>query len=430
MTDPAAGSAPEIQVPGRPPRILLTGTYCAANKGNAAITLGAVKGLKQAFPDARITLLTAFPDLDAPAYPGVRIVPCSRRSARIFLLALRALAARTTAGAASPPPGEMEHISEFQEYSASDLIVDISGDSISENYGLLVGVSHLMPLLIGTVLGKKVVVYGQSIGPFRLLPRFAGYVLNRTRLITVRERLSMRLLERLRINRPRVELTCDPAFLMEETGGEERMKLLGREGLHPGAGPLLGVNASPLHGHKVSGMPPGPVSQAFLRKVARACDRWIAGLGCTLVLLPHVTGPDPGKDERGTVMELYRLIRDKERVRPILTDYPTQDMKGIVSAMDLFVGVRMHANIAALSSGVPTVSLAYSHKAPGIMSMLGQDKWVLDIHRFGEEDLARTVEAAWAARTATREKLRSILPGVRREAFRNAFLAKELLENP
>lgn len=48
-------------------------------------------------------------------------------------------------------------------------------------------------------------------------------------------------------------------------------------------------------------------------------------------------------------------------------------MKGIISQMDVFIGSRMHATIAAFSSGVATIPVAYSRKFAGVFERLGYD---------------------------------------------------------
>src|SRR3546814_6132631 len=43
------------------------------------------------------------------------------------------------------------------------------------------------------------------------------------------------------------------------------------------------------------------------------------------------------------------------------------DYKGIIGLCEALVGARTHATIASMSQGLPTVSVAYSRKAWGIM---------------------------------------------------------------
>jgi polysaccharide pyruvyl transferase WcaK-like protein len=47
------------------------------------------------------------------------------------------------------------------------------------------------------------------------------------------------------------------------------------------------------------------------------------------------------------------------------------DAKSYIAAMDYFLGARLHACIAAFSSGVPFLPMAYSRKVEGVFGSLG-----------------------------------------------------------
>lgn len=54
------------------------------------------------------------------------------------------------------------------------------------------------------------------------------------------------------------------------------------------------------------------------------------------------------------------------------------DAKSYISGMDIFIGARMHATIAAFTCGVATIPLAYSKKFAGVYSAIGYNK-VIDL---------------------------------------------------
>jgi polysaccharide pyruvyl transferase WcaK-like protein len=58
--------------------------------------------------------------------------------------------------------------------------------------------------------------------------------------------------------------------------------------------------------------------------------------------------------------------------------------------MDVFVGARMHATIAAFSSGVPTIPIAYSRKFEGLFGSLGYNH-VIDITKLNTEQAFETI---------------------------------------
>ena len=88
----------------------------------------------------------------------------------------------------------------------------------------------------------------------------------------------------------------------------------------------------------------------------------------------------------------------------------------------------MHSNIAALSSGVPVVALAYSHKTAGIMHEFDLDEFVLELGGFGQEELATAVRLALDRRHDLTQLIRRKAEHARRKALINFDLIELLLE--
>ena len=59
--------------------------------------------------------------------------------------------------------------------------------------------------------------------------------------------------------------------------------------------------------------------------------------------------------------------------------------KNLISSMDIFVGARMHATIAALSSGVATIPTAYSMKFSGLFEGIGYP-FIIDLRNITTEE--------------------------------------------
>ena len=60
-------------------------------------------------------------------------------------------------------------------------------------------------------------------------------------------------------------------------------------------------------------------------------------------------------------------------------------VKNCISGMDLFIGARMHATIAAFSSGVPTIPTAYSRKFRGVFECLDYP-FVVDLQNLSTDE--------------------------------------------
>ena len=91
-------------------------------------------------------------------------------------------------------------------------------------------------------------------------------------------------------------------------------------------------------------------------------------------LIPHATNRENPVDDDGVVADrLAREFPNAIRV-PDFAD-PTR-AKSYISGLDLLVAGRMHACIAAFSTGVPVVPVAYSRKFTGLFGLLDYDMMI------------------------------------------------------
>jgi len=85
------------------------------------------------------------------------------------------------------------------------------------------------------------------------------------------------------------------------------------------------------------------------------------------------------------------------------------EAKGIISRCDYFVGTRMHACIAALSSEVPASAIAYSIKTSGVFGTLGMEHAVFDARSLSADDIVSGIVTRFRARASDRELIRQRL---------------------
>jgi polysaccharide pyruvyl transferase WcaK-like protein len=74
--------------------------------------------------------------------------------------------------------------------------------------------------------------------------------------------------------------------------------------------------------------------------------------------------------------------------------------------MDFFCGSRMHACIAAVSSGVPTVPISYSRKFTGLFESLGYSP-VADCKADSEDQILETIRSGFHQREILKTRART-----------------------
>jgi polysaccharide pyruvyl transferase WcaK-like protein len=159
--------------------------------------------------------------------------------------------------------------------------------------------------------------------------------------------------------------------------------------------------------------------------IAEIADYLAEKLDAYVLLVPH--DYNPAADDRELLKDILKEVKRNERVKLLAGEYSAPQLKALIGQCDMFVGGKMHANIAALSMCIPTVGIQYSSKFYGIMGMLGQERYVCDKLTFHE--VTAKVDEAWSSREEIRAELKTKLDTVKKQALRNCELVKQLLDH-
>jgi colanic acid/amylovoran biosynthesis protein len=252
------------------------------------------------------------------------------------------------------------------EYSAQmracDVVLDIgAGDSFADIYGLkhffFLGLSKWLALRRDGIL----ILSPQTIGPFsRSISRHtAGYLMRRARRVFARDGLSMDYLRQSGID-GNAEEVIDVAFRLPFDRRPQ-----------PGDGCIhVGLNVSGLlyNGGYTRNNQFG-LTVDYRRLVDQLCEQLHAREDVVLHLVGHVISSDFAVEDDYRVCQQIAARLPRSVLAPRF-DAPSV-AKSYISGLHFFAGARMHACIAAFSSGVPVVPMAYSRKFNGLFQSLG-----------------------------------------------------------
>jgi colanic acid/amylovoran biosynthesis protein len=127
-------------------------------------------------------------------------------------------------------------------------------------------------------------------------------------------------------------------------------------------------------------------------------------------------------DDRILATDLARHFKFDNHLQIAGGDFSASDFKGIISQCDLVIAERMHAAIAGLSNGVPTVVIGYSVKAEGILSDLLSPDQVKESTLIPLQDFLKVptalkrIENAWTHRETITKTLAGNLPAMKERA--------------
>jgi colanic acid/amylovoran biosynthesis protein len=242
-----------------------------------------------------------------------------------------------------------------------DLVLDISaGDSFADIYGGRRFTFNILAKLAVLSSGTPLIMSPQTIGPFakRRSRLLAGVMMRRAKAVVTRDALSSDYISRFNLKHA-VEAT-DVAF---------RLPYVAYPPFN-GSKIHVGVNVSGLlyNGGYTRSNDFGLKSDYtdFSRRLLQAI---CAKPGVQLHLIGHVNS------DRMVVEDDFRVAQALAQEFPDAVVAPRfatpSDAKTYISQLSFFCGARMHACIAAFSSGVPVVPIAYSRKFIGVFGSLG-----------------------------------------------------------
>lgn len=396
------------------PTLLLVGNGPYANRGCEAIVRGTVELLRSRFGAETSFALGVFAGPAELAQqrsletdPRVRsfTLDSDRWSpARFARRANRALGTKFFSH-----PAALRHA-----LRETPLVLEVGGDNYSLDYGRPERYLRLDDDILRS--GRPLYLWGASVGPFEKDPDFCPRMLRhlgRFTRIFVRETVSEEYLHDHGLGHL-VTRVADPAFVMSPQAPAGSADWAGRF-----AG-RLGVNLSPIMHRYRPGWSFPEWQQAateFLRLLLRDHER--------LVLVPHVFAATlPRCDLQFMSTLVAGLAPAEQACLELLPGHLTAaELKWCISHFAAFVGARTHSTIAALSTGVPTLSLGYSRKATGInRDLFGNDDYVLPVAELTPAAASERTAWLWSRRAETRQQLQAILPRVRAEAAKAAQL--------
>jgi len=419
-------------------KVLIPETVPSYNKGEAAIYAGILKTLRLVNREFKVYLFSDAPDYDGKWYGGPTqiitrsLIPTFRESPKKKLLHLFKELPFHLLFIICPRMLRKLFFKDilWRIYDEIDLV--LLGHDNAYSF------AHNLAVLFFRIMGKKVVVYGASIRPVVYEKRFARFLLkfclNKVDLITFREEDSYQNITRLGITAPPLQVTADKAFLLDPVERKEALKLLSTNGAKFDNRPLIGMTVLfnpwiPLYA-LLEVKDPQERYKVHSQIMAQLIDHLIEGLGAFVILLPHCVGPGDYNDDRTVARDVAKNVKDQSNVVAIDGDYSVSQLKGIIGCCDLFVGERTHSVISAASQAIPFVSLSYSKdvRTHGIIgSMLGQEKWIMDLDHLNTDNLIDTIEKAWKSKAQTKRELLNIIPKIKEKSLLNGVLLKVLM---
>lgn len=391
---------------------ILAGNGPYENRGCEAIVRGTVKILREHFKDPRFVSISNFRSEEQ--YKEQCLKETDKGIVHFASHRLNKKAIVQTAWKLKTWKSLYHYFLERDAYYASvyedilphiheaEAILSVGGD----NYSLDYGVPNLFTALDDLIISHKkpIVLWGASVGPFSAMPDYELYMSKHLQNVTgifARESVTIDYLKKIGVIE-NVFPVADPAFLMDPVQPKENISI---------EEDTIGINISPLMARFVTG---GDIKRwkilaaSIISGVAERTDM-------PVFLIPHVTSPHSNDSEFMKSLASHIKMKNVTLLPPT---YTAAEIKWIISRMAVFAGSRTHATIAALSSGVPTLSFGYSIKALGInRDIFGHMNYCLNPNEINVITVVDKIMTILNENTTIRKDLAQRMPHIQSNAL-------------
>lgn len=234
------------------------------------------------------------------------------------------------------------------------------GDGFSDIYNTRTFWGRLTDTYIAFKLNIPVIQLPQTFGPFNVKENYniATYILKKSEHVFVRDDKFTNELQNMGI---KYEITRDLSYYMKPQEWDIQVKE-----------DSIGINVSGLAYSNNFRTLKGQFEQ--YPNLINQIICYFRDKGHTIYLIPHsynYNNPEIDNDDIIACRDAYNRLSDKSNVVLIDKDLSSPQIKYLISKMKFFIGTRMHANFAAIYTGIPLFGLAYSYKFEGAFNANG-----------------------------------------------------------
>lgn len=297
-------------------KILLSGYYGFSNAGDEAMLTAIVGALAKEVTKENITVITGNPNITT-----IRHNVNSIHRFNLFKI--------------------------IKAMSSSNLLVSGGGSLLQDVTSKKSLYYYLTILFLAKLMGKKVMLYAQGIGPINSSfgRKLTGVICKKIDLITVRDDGSYEELQRLGIKKEKIIVTADAVFALEKAPNSIGHNILKKYRIRKDK-KIIGISVRNWKN-----------SEIFIQEFALAAEKLKNEHNAQIVFIPMQFPEDIKISEK-----VIELMQDKKDIFVLKSDFTTKEYLAIISQMNLVIGMRLHALVFAALTGVKFFGVSYDPK--------------------------------------------------------------------
>lgn len=408
-------------------RILLCGCSLRGNLGAPAMYDSIIDELKKHIPNLEVTILSKYPNDDETececrgyrmaSYPTVKQVAtgCPFFAVGGFFKFLHI-----------PYRWMIRNNGALNEYFSNDILIDASGISFTDDRAFTNILINTLWFLPGIISGIPMVKMSQSMGPYNkwYVKLMARLVLKKLDFIVCRGNESYEYTKEF-LKRKNIYNLPDTAFCLKMTENGDADNLLRKYDLkteeYIAVGPSYVMRDYFEHG-------------VYSDIVAFTLNNLSQKTGMKILFVPHSWrhsaqfGADTVNDDLAVCREIAKKLDQDNAYEIVEKEMSARDMKTLIGKSYMAIGSRYHFLIAALSSGVASMALGWSHKYKEVFQEFSIEEYVLEYRDMNAQNVSAMAKKLYENRELVRDKIHKNIDSVMQRSAKNEQLIVDLLK--
>ena len=227
---------------------------------------------------------------------------------------------------------------------------------------------------------KPIMLYGVTAGPIRTVLGWdlSKYIVENSDIVTVRDELSKKFLEKITNKKKKIHLLPDPVIGTDISSKKKIEKILRKEKVVRNNKKLIALGL-----RDINPLLTLAESKRFWNHLAKFINS--LKLEYEFLFIPQSTYVED--DDRVIAKQFVKKLDNDVKFSILKNRYHPKDLASIYKLCELTISIRLHSAVFSLMAGTPVVSINYLPKVEGFMKMMDLEKYFIDLKSVNVEEL-------------------------------------------
>lgn len=412
-------------------KVLIVQNY-NINKGDTSVVFAMRNSMKKMYPDLDISLTSYSPDkaereyelksaewlIDYSRIKGaggvMKLIAALKELLWLFVSFFWVVSYKENKLKGIIPKRKRKTI---ELYENADAIVLPGGHFFTTLNRFPVVFSHYYAMWFAHKMGKKTMIYAQTIGPYKgtwakRVKELTDKAIRFCDVVTVREEDSLKF----DINK-KMFLTAESVFAKEsapKSKDAQEYKKNGRK--------VVGLTIHHIYFAQFFSR------DEYVKLMSDILNQIIKTHNCQILFIPMETYRSGNPGDRIMIKDIADKINFKGAYDIVDGDLTSSETESLIATTDVFVGTKTHSIVYGLKNCIPTLSIAYQEKSNQFMKSFDVLENSIDLEKLNTNDFMNIFDRIYESPEEYSDKQKSALDKIVSKAKENNTLLYNLIE--